>query len=140
MPCSPRNTFTEFQPTKINLAFDQRKPVAKRTFRVTVQGPEWDVGTVNLPSTIKISSKLEDNSIEAVRRRLRTNLIDHTKFEPQTQGKIGHKYYSGVYEPNNPAHVAENKACAGEPKNYFAFIAKHRPGKFREVPKVHKKH
>lgn len=81
---------------------------------------------VTIPKQIKISSKFEDNSIESVRRRLRSNTINHMKYEASTEGSMGTRYFSGVYEPNNKMHVLENQIAREEPKNYYAYIAKNR--------------
>lgn len=55
-----------------------------------------------------MSSKYEHNDLEAVRRRLRSNQVNHLKFEPATEGEMGKRYFSGVYEPNNKTHILEN--------------------------------
>jgi len=68
----------------------------------------YDMKDVTIPRQIKISSRFEDNSIECVRRRLRSNLINHTKYNPSFQGEMGVRYFKGVYQPNNPMHVNEN--------------------------------
>jgi hypothetical protein len=39
---------------------------------------------------------------------------------------MGKRYFEGVYEVNNPAHVLENKLSQGEPLNYYAFQDKNR--------------
>jgi len=40
---------------------------------------------------------------------------------PEREGKI---YFAGVYEPNNPKHVSNNQASAGEPTNLYAMLYK----------------
>lgn len=98
---------------------------------------------VAIPRQIKISSKFEDNSIECVRKRLRSNQINHVMYEPSTQGEMGTRYFAGVYEANNPMHVLENQMAKDEPKNYYAFIAKNRQpdhyDTFKEEKKTNKK-
>jgi hypothetical protein len=47
------------------------------------------MGSVILPNEIKLSSRLEDNSIECVRQRLRRNLINHLVFDPSLESKSG---------------------------------------------------
>jgi hypothetical protein len=79
---------------------------------------------VTVPTKIAISSKLEHNSIEEVRRRLRSNKINHLKFDPTTEGEMGEKYFAGVYEPNNRMHILENQEAKEEPRNYYAYISK----------------
>jgi hypothetical protein len=54
---------------------------------------EFQMDGVAVPRTIAISSKMEHNSIEQVRRRLRSNKINHLKFEPATEGEMGEKYF-----------------------------------------------
>ena len=39
---------------------------------------------------------------------------------------MGKRYFEGVYEQNNPAHVLENAQSQGEPLNYYAFRDKQR--------------
>lgn len=48
---------------------------------------------VIIPKQIKISSKFEDNSIECVRKRLRRNIINHTKYNPSMEGEMGKLYF-----------------------------------------------
>lgn len=57
----------------------------------------YDFATI--PKQIKISSKLEDNSLEKVRRRLRSNNIDHMKFDASLIGEVGNRYFGSVYDP-----------------------------------------
>jgi len=83
---------------------------------------------VTVPTKIAISSKMEHNSIEEVRRRLRSNKINHLKFDPSTEGEMGEKYFAGVYEPNNKLHILENQMAKEEPRNYYAYISKIRSG------------
>jgi hypothetical protein len=64
---------------------------------------------VTIPRQLKITSKYEDNSIDHVRDRLRTNLIDHKKYDPTLSGMSGNRYFKTVYQMNNPAHVVGNK-------------------------------
>ena len=94
---------------------------------------------VTVPRQIAISSKLEHNSIEEVRRRLRSNKINHLKFEPATEGEMGEKYFSGVYEPNNKLHILENQMAKEEPRNYYAYISKIRSGEPSESEQTKKK-
>ena len=55
---------------------------AENIFReATLLGrPDLD-SEMTVPRSIKISSNFQDNSIECVRKRLRTNMVNHMKFD-----------------------------------------------------------
>ena len=52
---------------------------------------------VTIPRQIKISSRIEDNSVEMVRKRLRTNLFDHKHYDPSLTGHSAKRHYQGIY-------------------------------------------
>lgn len=52
---------------------------------------------VTIPRQIKISSRIEDNSVEMVRKRLRTNLFNHKHYDPSLTGNSAKRHYQGIY-------------------------------------------
>ena len=75
---------------------------------------------VTIPRQLKISSRIEDNSVEMVRKRLRTNLFDHKHYDPSLTGQSAKRHYQGIYQMNNPKHVDKNPQSKNEPKNFYA--------------------
>ena len=60
-----------------------------------------------------------------MRNRLRSNFINHKTYDPNLDPEhLGKRYFAGVYELNNPKHVAENEASLGEPTNLYAMLFK----------------
>ena len=53
-----------------------------------------------LPAQFKFISDDKKTDIDAVRDKLRMNLIDHKNFDPSIGTKEGQKYYGQVYKPN----------------------------------------
>ena len=115
----------------LQTAREQAKNIFKEATLLGSAGLDSDM---TVPKSIKISSKYQDNSIECVRKRLRTNMVNHMKFDAalDTDGKIGQRSFQGVYEPNNPLHVLENRAAKDEPRNYYEYIAKHHPRVYQD--------
>ena len=65
---------------------------------------------------------VKDNDIEMIRQRLRKNRIFHLQFDRELDNNEGRVYYTGVYEPNNPAHIKGNPLEIEEPQNYYAYV------------------
>jgi hypothetical protein len=60
--------------------------------------------------------------VDNIRNRLRANHIFHKDFNPALGGKEGCKYFSDVYELNNPKHVEENNLDSDESKNFYSYL------------------
>ena len=118
------NSTSKFRQAATKLTLSKEPLKVKVNERIE---PEYDVGHLTVPQYIRVTSRFEDNSIECVRKQLRVQSIDHSKFNVFYTTKEGQKSFNGVYEPNNPMHVLENPAAVDEPRNYYAFIAKHPP-------------
>ena len=58
---------------------------------------------------------LKDNDIEQIRQRLRRNKIFHLQYDKKLDNNEGRVCYTGLYEPNNPAHVKGNPQELEEP-------------------------
>ena len=80
------------------------------------------MGDFHLPKHIKYSSMAKDNDIEMIRQRLRKNRVFHLQFNKELDNNEGRIFYTGVYEPNNPAHIKGNPQEIDEPKNYYAYV------------------
>jgi len=52
---------------------------------------------VTIPRQLIISSRIEDNSVEMVRKRLRTNLFSHTHYDPSLTGQSAKRHFQGIY-------------------------------------------
>jgi hypothetical protein len=92
--------------------------------------PALDTLATPIPGNITISNRAQDNDLELVRKRLRSNLINHKTYNPNLDPEhLGKRYFAGVYELNNPKHVPENKASEGEPTNLYAMLFKLRQEK-----------
>ena len=61
--------------------------------------------SVKIPRCLKVSSRVEDNDIEIIRKKIRMNKIFHTKFDPSIGNSEGSRYFEGVYNPNCESHV-----------------------------------
>ena len=86
----------------------------------------YDMTNITISRNLKYSSRFQDNSIDAVRQKLRLNKIMHKKYDPNLEGPRGRKYYEGVYETNNSKHVEENETSMNEPKNLYKFLVNER--------------
>jgi hypothetical protein len=86
----------------------------------------YDMTNITISRNLKYSSRFQDNSIDAVRQKLRLNKIMHKKYDPNLEGHRGRKYYEGVYETNNSKHVEENESSINEPKNLYKFLVNER--------------
>jgi hypothetical protein len=75
-----------------------------------------------IPRNLKYTSKYNDNNVENIRNRLRANHIFHKNFNPALGGIEGGKYFSDVYEFNNPKHVEENNLNSEESKNFYKYL------------------
>ena len=93
------------------------------------------MGNFHLPKHLKYSSMTKDNDIEMIRQRLRKNRVFHLQFDRELDTNEGRVYYTGVYEPNNPAHIKGNPQELDEPKNYYAYVL----SKGLAQPKVRKR-
>jgi hypothetical protein len=49
---------------------------------------------------MQVSSRVKDESVYAVRQKLRENLIDHSKFRPDLESTKNKMLYKDVYQPN----------------------------------------
>jgi len=82
-----------------------------------------------IPRNLKYTSKYSDNDVENIRNRLRANHIFHMDFKPALGGTEGGKYFSDVYEFNNPKHVKENNLNSEESKNLYTYLITHKKPK-----------
>lgn len=60
----------------------------------------------SLPQTFKFISDEQQTDIDAVRDKIRWNLMDHQNFDPIIGSKEGQRYYSKVYQPNQEYYVS----------------------------------
>ena len=58
---------------------------------------EFNMENVTIPRQLIISSRIEDNSVEMVRKRLRTNLFSHTHYDPSLTGQSAKRHFQGIY-------------------------------------------
>ena len=108
------NTNTQSQPPRRRVDLP-----CPKDFTLTPKQPplsrEMDMGKFHLPKHLKYSSMVKDNDIEMIRQRLRKNRIFHLQFDRELDNNEGRVYYTGVYEPNNPAHIKGNPLEIEEP-------------------------
>ena len=94
------------------------------------------MGDARIPREIKITGRFEDNSMEFTRRRLRKNKIDHMNFDSSLTGEQHRKYFKGVYTPNDPNFVSNNRFGSNDPKNFYACWNKYRTPDQTRPPKI----
>ena len=88
--------------------------------------PEMDRKGIAVPRNLSISQRVEDNDVDLVRKKIRLNNIDHKNFDTVLRNPDTIRYFSGIYERNNPKHIRETKEGSTEPRNLYVALEENR--------------